>query len=264
MNDRSKQSTIQEDGIDTTSCHVLTRRPVSTNIIQHQRSAVRAPLTQKGTGYELVTDGSSIPRLEASRLLEAVVVFFLTAGYDQYIGASLTHTRFLQLKRVWKLNDNQQAKKRGEEGYDPAYKYDYIFNAIIHNVRAISERASLDLCGDETTWGQQGYGEKGYTRVHVSMQSTSSTNFSTVNAMNENKKWIAKKDRGRAINKTKRVWGIEMNSARQLYLKTYGQIDTVDSMLRKCRIYNKSFKYWHSSKNHALAMAVVFAYDMYL
>ncbi|KAG7338382.1 hypothetical protein IV203_011054 [Nitzschia inconspicua] len=63
------------------------------------------------------------------------------AGYDQYIGASLTHTRFLQLKRVWKLNDNQ---------------------------------------------------------------------------------------------------------------------------LRKCRIYNKSFKYWHSSKNHALAMAVVIAYDMYL
>ncbi|KAG7370169.1 hypothetical protein IV203_027915 [Nitzschia inconspicua] len=348
------------------------------------------------------------------------------AGYDQYIGASLTHTRFLQLKRVWKLNDNEQANKRGEEGYDPAYKYDYIFNAIIHNVRAISERASLDLCGDETTWGHQGYREKGsgvlerimnkpgitkgmqtvllcdayrfrvyayhhrhkmhkgwpewskkqgptevrslmetisayvdggtalpvlwtskphttwdnhfsgdevmnwlgtngysatmtcrrdrlpsdiprhflhhektdpgskpakcarfsqpvtavkvyeidasdandnkkyYTRVHVSMQSTSSTNFSTVNAMNENKKWIAKKDRGRAINQTKRVWGIEMNTARQLYLKTYGQIDTVDSMLRRCRIYNKSFKYWHSSKNHALAMAVVMAYDMYL
>ncbi|KAG7374853.1 hypothetical protein IV203_013948 [Nitzschia inconspicua] len=96
-----------------------------------------------------------------------------------------------------------------------------------------------------------------YTRVHVSMQSTSSTNFSTVNAMNENKKWIAKKDRGRAINQTKRVLGIEMNTARQLYLKTYGQIDTVDSMLRMFRIYNKSFKYWHSSKNHALAMAVV-------
>ncbi|KAG7341224.1 hypothetical protein IV203_023175 [Nitzschia inconspicua] len=172
--------------------------------------------------------------------------------------------------------------------------------SMIHNVRAISERASLDLCGDETTWGHQGYGEKGsdrsrskpancarfsqpvtavkvyeidasnandnkqyYTRVHVSMQSTSSTNFSTVNAMNENKKWIAKKDRGRATNKTKRVLRIEMNSARQLYLKTYGQIDAVDSMLRKCRICNKSFKYWHSSKNHALAMAVVFAYDMY-
>ncbi|KAG7340792.1 hypothetical protein IV203_024335 [Nitzschia inconspicua] len=32
---------------------------------------------------------------------------------------------------------------------------------MIHNVRVISERASLDLCGDETTWGHQGYGEKG-------------------------------------------------------------------------------------------------------
>ncbi|KAG7374512.1 hypothetical protein IV203_013607 [Nitzschia inconspicua] len=272
---------------------------------------------------------------------------------DGLLGGATDGAIYL-LKRVWKLNDNEQAKKRGEEGYDPTYKYDYIFKAMIHNVRVISERALLDLCGDETTWGHQGYGEKGsgvlerirnkpgitkgmqtvllcdayrfrvyayhhrhkmhkgwpewskkqgptetdpgskpakcarfsrpvtavkvyeidatdandnkqyYTRVHVSMQSTSSTNFSTVNAMNENKKWIAKKDRGRVQNKTKRVWGIEMNTARQLYLKTYGQIDTVDSMLRRCRIYNKSFKYWHSSKNHALAMAVVLAYDMYL
>jgi hypothetical protein len=33
-------------------------------------------------------------------------------------------------------------------------------------------------------------------------------------------------------------------------------------MVRRCQIFQKSFKYWHAAKNHALAMAVTIAFDM--
>jgi hypothetical protein len=100
-----------------------------------------------------------------------------------------------------------------------------------------------------------------YTRVHVSFQSTSSTNISTVNALNSNKLFVVKKERGQGASKRK--WGIEMNEARQLYLKTYGRIDTIDSLIGHCHIYYRSWKYWHSAKNHGMSLAIVVAYDMY-
>ena len=55
-----------------------------------------------------------------------------------------------------------------------------------------------------------------------------------------------------------------MNDARHLYLKTYGQIDTIDQMIRRCRIGYQCCKYWHSAMNHGIALAVVTAYDIYL
>ena len=320
--------------------------------------------------------------------------------------------------------DNNSAQKRGERGYDPAYKYDHIYRTIIDNLNAITERAELDLFGDETMYGHMGFGEPGsglvarimgkpgickggqivlvsdasrnrpriymhrhkcyekydgwnkqgpaevrrlmetimprikgqtevpgirqifsvrphstwdnffsgdqifdwlgqkgfaatmtcrrdrlpfqvpkeylhakktvsdtrsraarfndpvtavkqtlfalddasgrmpYKRVHVSFQSTSSTNISTVNALNSNKLFVVKKERGQGASKRK--WGIEMNEARQLYLKTYGRIDTIDSLIRSCHVYYRSWKYWHSAKNHGTSLAIVVAYDMYL
>jgi hypothetical protein len=101
------------------------------------------------------------------------------------------------------------------------------------------------------------------TRVHVSMQSTSSTNFTTVNALNAMGNYISRKERGREANGSKQSWGIEMNDARELYLKTYGAVDTLDSMIRRCEIGYRSFLYWHSPKNHALAMAVSVSHDMH-
>lgn len=347
--------------------------------------------------------------------------------YDSLIANTMSHTRFLQLKRTLKLNDNSKAKKAKEDGYDPAYKYDMIYATMCHNVRALTQSASLDLCADETSWAHQGFGERGsgllsrifnkpgitkggqtvmlldayrcrpywyvhrhkchnsfgkewtksgqsevrmimegiapfvngsnsgcrtiwsskphttwdnhfsgdlimewlgnegyattmtcrrdrlpdkvpieyfhhhkttpgdkiakyarfqnpitavkiarrkdatddcspesfYTRVHVSMQSTSSTNFTTVNALNQNFNSIRIRERGREAAGTKRTWGIEMNDARELYLKTYGVIDTMDSQINRACIYYRSYKYWHSPKNHALAMAVTVAYDLY-
>ena len=83
----------------------------------------------------------------------------------------------------------------------------------------------------------------------------------TVNALNENYYFIRKKQRG--TGEYVKHWGIEMNGARQLYLATYGRIDQLDSMVRKCNIGYRCWKYWHAAKNHALGIGVVAAYDMY-
>ena len=362
--------------------------------------------------------------------------------FDEDIAGALTYHRFNQIRRTYKLNNNSKAKKKGEDGYEPAIKYDMIFDVQIFNVNQMTQEADLDLCGDETTWAHMGFGESGtgllgrilnkpgvtkggqtvivcdvhrnrpraflhrhkchaqypdfggdsgpqevrrllstkvqplvrppppifaddapsttetnaneststgrkifkekphttwdnyfsgddimnwcgknewpctmtcqrgrlpkkvptgywhkastpakdlaakvaryfhpvtavksfvgkddngveraYQRVHVSFQSTSSTNISTVNALNENYNYVRKRERGQGTQKRK--WGIEMNGARQLYLATYGRVDTLDAMVKKCNIGYTSWKYWHSAKNHALAIGVVVAYDMY-
>ena len=105
-------------------------------------------------------------------------------------------------------------------------------------------------------------GLKDYERVHVSFQSTSSCNFSTVNSLNSCNINIAKKERG--IGKNKRVWGIEMNPARELYLGTYSCIDSINHLIKNCHIGYRSWKYWHAPMNHGKALVVVIAYDIYL
>lgn len=60
------------------------------------------------------------------------------------------------------------------------------------------------------------------------------------------------------------MWGIEMNDARRLYLSTYFRIDVVDHLLKNAAIFYRTWKYWHAPKNHALAMIIVLAYDIYL
>jgi hypothetical protein len=82
-----------------------------------------------------------------------------------------------------------------------------------------------------------------------------------VNALNKNKLAVRTKERGR--EKTKVKWAIEMNEARQLYLASYGRIDTIDSLIKNCNMFYVSWKYWHASKLHVQALAVVVAYDMY-
>jgi hypothetical protein len=63
-----------------------------------------------------------------------------------------------------------------------------------------------------------------YTKVHVTFQSTSSCNMTTVNALNKNSLFVVQKERD--SGKQKRKWVIKMNDAPQLYLATYGRIDT--------------------------------------
>ena len=327
---------------------------------------------------------------------------------------AITKTCFLELKRVWKLCDNKDPKnKKDHPKYNPCYKYDSIFDTIVHNVNAITLYAGLDLVGDESSFAHQGYGEAGagnvftvlnkpsvskgmqsvivtdveylrpraYLHRHklnkkfpgfgppgpnevrqlwesqlreltrpsnslvgrpifsqkphmtfdnffsgeaimeyaaeegfgftstvarnrlpkgvpekfwckgktgstqrskharyenpvfaikehagstmaiTSFQSTSSCNFGTVNALNRSSRYCATKERGRKQKKFS--WGIEMNEARELYLKTYGTIDKLDHLIKNCNMHYRSWKYWHSAMLHAKAMAICVAYDIY-
>jgi hypothetical protein len=51
--------------------------------------------------------------------------------------------------------------KKGDNGYNPGYKFDYIFKCIIINMNELSHSSDLDLCGDETTWAHNGFGKAG-------------------------------------------------------------------------------------------------------
>ena len=80
-----------------------------------------------------------------------------------------------------------------------------------------------------------------YRRVHVSFQSTSSCNISTVNALSKCNLAVHKRERG--VFESKRTWGIEMNAARELYLGTYSRIDSIDHLIKNCRLKYRSWKY---------------------
>ena len=54
-----------------------------------------------------------------------------------------------------------------------------------------------------------------------------------------------------------------MNQGRQLYLASYGRIDTINSLIKRCGLYYCSWKYWHACKLHVQALGLVVAYDMY-
>ena len=80
---------------------------------------------------------------------------------DKHISSSLSLSQWFNLKILLKLNNNDLSPKRGEVGYDPAYKYDMIYRTIVDNVIALTRSAEMDLTGDETSWAHQGYGESG-------------------------------------------------------------------------------------------------------
>ena len=55
-----------------------------------------------------------------------------------------------------------------------------------------------------------------------------------------------------------------MNEARETYLSSYGAIDRIDHRIRNCKLYVRSWKYWHSAMIQAYGLAIVTCYDMYL
>ena len=65
-------------------------------------------------------------------------------------------------------------------------------------------------------------------------------------------------------NKSKRVWGIEMNQARRTYLSNYFRIDVMDHLIKNTNLAYRSWKYWHGAILHAKGMDIVVTYDMYL
>ena len=51
--------------------------------------------------------------------------------------------------------NNDASPKKGEDDYNLAYKYNMIWDVIIHNVNAMSNRVGLEIFGDETSWIHQ-------------------------------------------------------------------------------------------------------------
>eukprot|EP00957_Ditylum_brightwellii_P050876 3858523-Ditylum_brightwellii.AAC.1 len=137
-------------------------------------------------------------------------------------------------------------------------KVAHFFNHVVavKDVPAITE-ATRDADGNDIDKEVS----KSYQCVHILFQSTSSCNFSTVNALNKHKTTAMMRSRGRGDNK--RYWGIEVNEAQQFYLKTYGVINTIDNYLKDIRLGYICWKYWHSSILHGIALATLVAYDCY-
>jgi hypothetical protein len=54
--------------------------------------------------------------------------------FDEDAAKSIAHTRWLQLKTTCKLCDKGAAPKKGQEGCNPACKFDCIFRCILHNI----------------------------------------------------------------------------------------------------------------------------------
>jgi hypothetical protein len=71
--------------------------------------------------------------------------------------------------------------------------------------------------------------KKDYILCHVSFQSTGGTNISTVNSLLLVDLYV--QDRSKGKGQQKRTWGIEMNEARETYLKNYSAVDKRDQML---------------------------------
>jgi len=84
-------------------------------------------------------------------------------SFCRHIADAMTPSRWLEIKRAIKLNNNLTTTRHGDPNHDPAQKYDYIFQCVVHNTNAllVTKHACLDLCGDETTWMNASWAEKG-------------------------------------------------------------------------------------------------------
>jgi hypothetical protein len=104
--------------------------------------------------------------------------------------------------------------------------------------------------------------KKDYTLVHVSMQSTGSTNFSTVNALSKVGLYVRERQKGRGDSK--RIWGIEMNEGRETYLKNYSAVDKIDQALKEWMLYYVTWRWWHAPTRHGKAIGKCMGYQLYM
>ncbi len=86
--------------------------------------------------------------------------------------------------------------------------------------------------------------KKDYVICHISFQSTGGTNITSVNAFSYVELYVHERNKGK--ENQKRTWGIEMNEARETYLKNYSA-EVVACPTR-----------------HAKAIAMSMAYSLYL
>jgi hypothetical protein len=77
--------------------------------------------------------------------------------YDSCMDNSISVTHFKMIKQFFKLNNNLMDAKKGDAGYNPCAKYDFIYKVLIHNMNYVTQRADLDATIDESTWGFGGF-----------------------------------------------------------------------------------------------------------
>lgn len=77
--------------------------------------------------------------------------------YDKVTAKLMTISRWQMIKRNFKLNNNLQSKSKGEPGYDPCHRYNFIIVVLCHNTNKATLWGAQDLAGDETTWGYMGF-----------------------------------------------------------------------------------------------------------
>ncbi len=104
--------------------------------------------------------------------------------------------------------------------------------------------------------------KKDYVLCHVSFQSTGQTNISTVDALLLVDLYVHDCSKGRG--QQKRTWGIEMNEAREMYLKNFSAVDKIDQMLLGWDFPYRSWRWWHAPTRHAKEIAMSMAYSLYL
>ncbi len=71
---------------------------------------------------------------------------------------------------------------------------------------------------------------KTYTQCLISLQSTRTTNITIINALPSWDLYVSTKEKGRG--KSKQIWGIENNEARELYLSTYWTVHEGDKLIK--------------------------------
>ena len=80
------------------------------------------------------------------------------AHFDPLMYDAMSYSCWRSIKQFFKLNNNlTDTKKKGDDGYDPCCKYNFIYKVLVHNMNNVSISADLDATVDESTWGFGGY-----------------------------------------------------------------------------------------------------------
>ncbi len=95
---------------------------------------------------------------------------------------------------------------------------------------------------------------------HISFQSTGGAN--SVNALSSLELYVREQNKGRGNQK--RIWGIEMNEARETYHKNYSAVNKIQQMLLQWNVTYESWRWWHAPTRHAKAIAMSMAYSLCL
>eukprot|EP00536_Pseudo-nitzschia_multiseries_P008185 jgi/Psemu1/19794/gm1.19794_g len=86
------------------------------------------------------------------------------ALYSHKVAQTMSWYCWHQIKAKLKLNCNLEARvqmvecKHNMSTFNYAYKFDYIYEALVHNTRYFTGKAGDDLCMDESLWPYYGFG----------------------------------------------------------------------------------------------------------